>query len=253
MKHLVRNFLFCGIVVLLGLQISCSGKQGKTEQAPELMQNAPGDSTLYGLACDGCNDSVIVLLPFDLSDPQTFDVIEAWKKHKIFGMPKIGDKMAVILSADKKQVEMVIDMDRLVGTWYRMVTPELHKPAAFTDQQFEEMKARMLTNMTDSARDSLFKPIEYGFVLNANKTVSMLGTQQLRDMEDNESSMRRVEYPKQKSYKKWDLWNGKFILTPMREGEKEDTIEFYMRRDSMVLHFEEKDLSFKRKKMENEE
>ena len=28
-----------------------------------------GDKTIYGLACEGCNDSIVLLLPNDGSDP----------------------------------------------------------------------------------------------------------------------------------------------------------------------------------------
>ena len=64
------------------LTVACSTKQEQpatdvADDAISLKKNLPGDSALYGLACDGCTDSVIVLLPHDGSDPVTYDILKA--------------------------------------------------------------------------------------------------------------------------------------------------------------------------------
>ena len=58
---------------------------------------------MHGLACDGCTDSVLVVLPSDDSDPVTFSIIEAMRYRKVFGKPKIGDMMAVVVNKDNKR------------------------------------------------------------------------------------------------------------------------------------------------------
>ncbi len=55
-----------------------------------------GDSTLYGLACEGCSDSVVVFLPEDGSDPVTYNILEAHRKGHVLGKLKIGDKIEII-------------------------------------------------------------------------------------------------------------------------------------------------------------
>ena len=47
------------------------GKNGKDIDKVKVVNDVrlPGDSTFYGLACDGCTDSVLVVLPADDSDP----------------------------------------------------------------------------------------------------------------------------------------------------------------------------------------
>ena len=48
-----------------------TGDQGAIDVETQLK----GDSTRYGLACDGCSDSVIVLLPNEGGDPVKFDIV----------------------------------------------------------------------------------------------------------------------------------------------------------------------------------
>ena len=243
---------FFFIVFSTFLMMSCEDTPQKTETLPSLLKNAPGDSTLYGLACEGCNDSVVIILPYDLSDPLTIDVIQAWKKRKMFGMPETGDDIAVILSPDKKSAECVITIAKLLGSWCYKVVPTLHKPAAYTDEQFAKMKNEIMEKMPDSVRDSLFRPIEFGITLNSNKTISTVGLEQFKEDEEN-AAMKRVEYPKPKVYKEWNLWNGKLILRG-RKGEKVDTVSFdLLRKDSLILHFPDNDRCFYRQKVETQD
>ncbi len=58
------------------LTASCGSKQQQpnhdyADDAISLHKNLPGDSALYGLACDGCTDSVLVFLPYSGGDPDT--------------------------------------------------------------------------------------------------------------------------------------------------------------------------------------
>ena len=83
---------------------ACGGKGSniKEENVPadsmaySIVKKAKGDSTLYGLACDGCTDSVVVFLPYEGGDPVTYEIIDALRMGKVFGRPKIGDRLALI-------------------------------------------------------------------------------------------------------------------------------------------------------------
>ena len=98
------------------LMIACGSKQQHdmhTEaEAISLFQNEPGDSALYGLACDGCTDSVLVFLPYAGGDPDTFDIIDAFQHRRIFGQPHIGDELVVILNPeDSAEAYMVFNTE----------------------------------------------------------------------------------------------------------------------------------------------
>ena len=66
---------------------TCSTKKGggEADKVISTEQNMPGDSTVYGLACDGCNDTILVFLPRTGGDPDTFNILGASKQHQVFG------------------------------------------------------------------------------------------------------------------------------------------------------------------------
>lgn len=226
-------FLNCFLLILL----SCTGNSvaDKDELDFAIMENAPGDSTLYGLACEGCNDSVVVVLPYDLSNPQTYDITLAWKKHNIFGMPEVGDNIAVILCKDDStKAEKVIVPDKLTGTWYYDIKPSMHKPAALTDAQFKLMKTKFENHLTDSVRNAMLKPLECELTFNSNKTINMTGMRQIKEMKE-QSNMLLIDYKHPIVYKDWTLWNGKILMTQQRKNIV-DTFEILsLRKDSMKL------------------
>ena len=74
------------------LLAACGGRQQSFEGAlTDIYKNAPGDSTRYGLACDGSTDSILVFLPYGATRLDTFDIINAFQNHQIYGRPYIGD------------------------------------------------------------------------------------------------------------------------------------------------------------------
>lgn len=61
------------IASALLLLAACGKKEApQAEKATDnYLKRQPGDSTLYGLACDGTTDSLLVLLPYTGADPDT--------------------------------------------------------------------------------------------------------------------------------------------------------------------------------------
>ena len=116
--------LFCGLV------FAC-GQRGNVENTvPESDKDGllEGDSMVYGLACEGCNDSVVVLLPMDGSDPVSYDIIEARLNQKVLGQMRVGDWIGLMRNAEDSTVaDLVIDLDELKGTWCYVVMPKLVK------------------------------------------------------------------------------------------------------------------------------
>ena len=87
------------------LLMACGQKQppkDRQEGAIVAYHNEPGDSTIYGLSCDGSTDSVLILLPYSGEDPDTFYIFQARQNHQVFGRPHIGDELAVILNPEDK-------------------------------------------------------------------------------------------------------------------------------------------------------
>ena len=236
----MKKVLFTVLSAVI-LTSACGNRQHKEAPSEVIstQQNEPGDSTRYGLACDGCTDSLLIFLPYEGGDPDTFDIVSAQEQQRIYGRPHIGDDMAVVLSADS--VVMAINLSTLRNTWCYEAEPKLRRLAA------QHMKP-----LPDSIMRTIMTPREYGFQLKRDHSVRTIGIYR-RD------NMSPVEYPQVTFYKDWRIWNGRLILhaDTVRGLGKEDIMPqtdtadiCLLMRDSLVLRFRDHDQSYYRKKTE---
>ena len=59
------RLLLCSAIAATLLTAACGtrgDKTGENSRTDKTVQQLPGDSMVYGLACDGCNDTILVLL-----------------------------------------------------------------------------------------------------------------------------------------------------------------------------------------------
>ena len=237
----LRTIILTGCTLLTLL--ACSEK--KTADAEESIaindeQNEPGDSTLYGLACEGCTDSIIVFLPNSGGDPDTFDIVDARKARQVFGRPKIGDNLAVVVNPDDRHVaDLVIDIDELKGSWGYQAIPTLRKTLTITP----DGKTRALP---DSIREKILKPLEFGLRLKQEWSAAPIGYRAKMAIDPQ----LPVEYPELKFYTQWRIFNGQLVLTEDRSLRNKndsvseisrDTVQLVMlRRDTLVLQFKDR-------------
>lgn len=232
-----RSFL---LFLSLFMMFSCGSKQNpSTSTLIVAQQEIAGDSTLYGLACDGCTDTILVILRDIKADPDTLNILNATRNHRIFGTLSIGDKVAVVLNRkDSAVADLVIDMESLRGKWCYEVMPTLRKRADMTEQvarqQFDELP--------DSLRDLLMMPREYGFHILGERNIKPVG-RSIRTQTDDEESP--VEYPVMKQYRDWHLYNGRLVLSETSSDSlgqqhitSNDTAKLVMLTpDTLVLRF----------------
>lgn len=221
------------------------------------------DSMLYGLACDGCNDSVLVFLPDSGGDPVYYDIVNAMSERRIFGWPRVGDKMAVLVDPENpKVVLMAVNMEQVKGTWYYEEMPQsrLFLPASNTNESGREEEAKM-QQRRDSFIHAAMVPREYVYTLKRDYTVKTEGGPPRTTSLDRRSP---VEYPPIKRYTEWHLHNGKIIFsTNVKDSLAQqvmgqtrdsmvlvnDTAEFILlRRDTMALRFSDRIQGFKLKR-----
>ena len=201
-----------------------------------------GDSTLYGLACDGCTDSVIVFLRNSGGDPDTFDIIDARQAHRVYGKPRIGDRLAVLLDPeDSLEAHTVIDLDDLQGKWCYLASPKMRDFASMP----RRLQRRMIANLPDSVKEKLLVPKEFGFQLRRAYTAWPIGEFQHSTTTEDQSP---VEYPPFKRYSEWRIFNGRLILTEEEHGlmgkgkpkKVNDTADIVMLGpDTLVLKFKD--------------
>ncbi len=247
----MKKFVFCALAIVL--LAACGSKSAEgTGQNPEVLNDRlPGDSTRYGLACDGCTDSILVFLPYTGEDPDTFDIIEANQQHRIFGRPNIGDDMAVVVDSSGKAI-MVINVEKLRGTWCFMATPTLRKREDMTP----EMQQRMMQHIPDSIRKKWMEPKEYTLRLKRDHSAMYFGGEYNQTSDDR----KPMVYPEVKRYTEWHIWNGRLILkadTIAGFSEEDDipltdTVDIQLLfKDSLVLRFHDQVQGFYRKKQNN--
>ena len=245
------------LLTIATLLMACGQKQPSKDRQEGVFanyQNVPDDSTIYGLACDGSTDSILILLPFSGADPDTFDIIRARQEHQLFGRPHIGDELAVILNPeDKQEVLLLINIERLKGKWCYQVTPTFRN----IDKMPERIQRRIMERIPDSARQKMMAPREYSIQLKRGNTAQSIGGRQ----QSSTDEMSPVEYPPIKRYKGWKLYNGKLILVTdsvlLPNGKKgkpdQDTADILqLHRDTLVLRFKDHEQGYYRKTEEKQ-
>lgn len=221
---------------------------GEDSDAISTEQNLPGDSTVYGLACDGCNDTILVFLPRSGGDPDTFNILNASKQHQVMGRPMIGDKVAVLMNRENPKVaDLVIDLEQLKGEWCYMVEPELRQIAGLS----QAAHLKRLEDESDSTFRQLMQPREYGMEIKSDNICRPIGM--VRSMTSDEESP--VVFPPLKRYREWRLFNGLLLLSESTRDStgnatvtNTDTARFVMmRRDTLVLRFNDGEQGYYRK------
>lgn len=215
------------------------------ESVPAQALYDPADKTIYALACDGCNDTVLVYLrlPFDGSDPDTLQVLNASKQHRVMGMPHVGDKMAILRCEDDTTLaDLVIVTEQLHGQWCYEVYPALRRRAGMEGQP-----PAAESESADSLKKMLNTPREYGYVFKSDNMMFTLGAQFQRASSDD---MSPVEYPKVEFYNEWKIFNGRLVMLRTKTDSlgvmnilASDTADVVsLRPDSLVLrmHGEER-------------
>ena len=176
---------------------------GKTEIMQEMKETtniksyvSKGDTMLYGLACDGCSDSVLVFLPDSGGDPINYSILEARLNHQVFGRPRIGDRMAVLVdTANPKALMLAINMEQVNGTWYYEEMPQPRHRTAVPSSNTNEGEQQM-SEEDRQRRDSFIQtymvPREYSYTFKRDQTVNTQGGPPRSSSLDRNTP---VEYP----------------------------------------------------------
>ena len=240
------------LTVLLTI-IACSKGVSEIEQEQVELQTytyeAKGDSTIYGLVCSGCTDSVLVFLPDRGGDPIYLNIINAYRAHRIFGYPEVGDKIALLLNPqDSTEVMVAIDIDQLRGTWVYQEMPyfKFQDNSEEIDSIRKTVSKEALQRM-DSVLQTMMVPREYGYTFKRDFTIMPVGgPPRTKSLGENSP----VEYPPLIRYHDWHIHNGKIIFSSggIKINEKNtnaetsplvnDTAEFViLLRDTMAIRF----------------
>lgn len=246
------------LVVISMIAFACGHKADSTEQTMTTASTCiEGDSTIYGLACDGCNDTVVVFLrsPYNGSDPDTLNILDATRHHRVFGRPLIGDQLAIIRNAaDTTIADLLIVTEDLQAQWCYRVLPTLRERA--------DMEGVRTAELPDSVKALLSVEREYGFQLKNEGVAFPIGMGYRAATTDEEEE---VVYPELTRYFEWHIYNGQLVLeSSMTDSLKQrhitvsDTAEITMLSpDTLVLRFSDHEQGYYKRRVvtetENEE
>lgn len=200
-----------GITLVVLFFSACNQAQTKLDSLKNKSKSVEerrlkGDSTVYGIACEGCNDSVIILLPTDGSDPIRYNCYDASQNGKIIGKPTTGDRIGVMVNNhDKKKVDLVINIEELKGIWCYVVMPKMRD----WEHMSKSLQQRIERNMPDSVKATYMIPREYGFWMKRNWECQSVGYISEASSIEAESP---VVYPQLGNFTEWHIWNGKLIV-----------------------------------------
>ena len=214
--------------LLAVLLLAACGQKSEEQKMAEPESNGksnselllPGDSTIYGLACEGCNDSVVVLLPGDGGDPVTYDIVNAHRQHHVMGKLMVGDWIGLVRNPkDSTVADFVVNLDQLKGTWCYVVMPKWRD----ADNPFQGARANMSQKDLDSLKSEYFIPREYGFSLKRQWTAQSVGYVRQNALQ----SESPVVYPQLLYFTEWHILNGRLVMTSgeFRKTGKNEAME----------------------------
>lgn len=236
--------------------ISCGAKQ-EVANSDEIIAADNGDKTIYGLACDGCNDTIVVFLrlPYDGSDPDTLQILDAVKQKHIMGKIHIGDKLAIMQNEqDSTVADLVIVTEQLMGQWRYLEYPTLHQRADM-EGNTERQK---IAQLPDSIKALLDIPEEYGLDIK-HDYMMFVPRAHTRNLTSDEESP--IEYPVAEFFNEWEIFNGRFVMIHSATdslGQMQilasDTADIeLLEADSLMLRFKDGVRSYYRKVEEPKE
>ena len=222
MKRTKAIFAAWGLVALMAACVQKETEKPLPEPTSEGKLNREqlleGDSTIYGLACEGCNDSVVILLPGDGSDPVTYNIIDAHRHNRVMGRLKVGDWIGLMRNpADSTVADFVLNLDELKGTWCYVVMPKWRDASNMTPQA----QAILEESMPDSVKKEFFVPREYGFSLKRQWTAQSVGYVRKSPLEDQSP----VVYPRLLYFTEWHILNCRLVMTSREYQKKDDSEE----------------------------
>ena len=245
----MKHILYAWLAVILFT--ACHEAKPKAVDLTPKPQVAANDTTIYGLVCDGSNDTILIFLhdPYNGANPDTVNILEASKLRRVFGTLRIGDKLALLLdTADATKASLVIITEDLLGQWCYKVKPTLRRKAGMEGYSTSHAVAQL----PDSIRQLLEEEREYGFTLKIDSLVMPIGQRARAQTTDEESP---IEYPAPKRYRQWYIQNGRLLLAEMSPDSlgnliptATDTAEIVvLTPDSLVLRFPDGEQGYYRK------
>jgi hypothetical protein len=228
----VKNIAYFIMTMSLLVMAACSSQPVVTESTGEVTDVEQGRG-FSALVCEGTNDTLLVFLrtPYDGHDPDTLNVLQANKNHRVYGLPNVGDNVMVLpCIEDSTQVEVVIVVEDLIGRWGYEAHPTLRQRAGMSTDTI---------SLPDTIKALLRVAREYSIDLKNDHTMLAFGVGRSHMYDESP-----VEYPRMKRYSAWRIVDDCLLMsvsatdsTGQRVVTGVDTAHFVMLTpDTLVLN-----------------
>jgi len=230
----MRTTILLSLTTLMMLLTGC-GQQSILTKPRTVETRAEGDSTLYGLVCDGSNDTLLIFLrtPYQGDDPDTLYILDAMRRGEVFGQLRVGNQLAIMRNdTDSTVARRIIVTEDLQGQWRFKAHPTLRRHAS--------LQADSMAMPTDSLRRLLNSVREFGYDIKDENMMRPYGGGR-RNLAYEEDSP--IEWPKLKRYREWHIYNGRLVLSANDTVRNQhnllsDTADFVLLGpDTLVLRF----------------
>ena len=116
----MRKLMFLALGAIVGLSFTaCGNKQAQTgvySDSTEVDSSKLKDVVVYGLCGDNAAMNSLQMMT-DMGDTLNLNIEEARENNQVFGNYAPGDRLAIVLTPDKKTVKSVINESVLMGKW----------------------------------------------------------------------------------------------------------------------------------------
>lgn len=108
------------IAIVLSVVLTMFSCNGKRDQVPfdngDSLDVANADPTIYGVCGEETSMNTLQLIT-DMGDTLSLDISEAQDNGRVLGGIQVGDRMAVLPTADKTAAVQIINQATLLGDW----------------------------------------------------------------------------------------------------------------------------------------
>ena len=117
----MKKLVVLSVALTTVMMLSCGGGNQQSqaeveEDTTNIEELVPRDHTIYGVCTDGTAMNTLEMIT-DNGDTLTLSLTSAQERGKVFGGLQVSDRVAVVADKAKKEAQLVINLNTLMGDW----------------------------------------------------------------------------------------------------------------------------------------
>ena len=117
----MKKLVVLSVALTTVMMLSCGGGNQQSqaeveEDTTNIEELVPRDHTIYGVCTEGTAMNTLEMIT-DNGDTLTLSLTSAQERGKVFGGLQVSDRVAVVADKAKKEAQLVINLNTLMGDW----------------------------------------------------------------------------------------------------------------------------------------